>query len=63
MEKTEIRAVIKNFVKKDMKEKEIHANFQNTLVDSALSYSTIAKWTSMFIFGQESLDSNRIVDG
>ena len=55
--------MIKYFVKKGLKAKEIHANFQNTLVDSALSYSTIAKWTSMFIFGQESLDVIRVVDG
>jgi hypothetical protein len=30
MEKTEIRAVIKYFIKKGMKAKEIHADFQNT---------------------------------
>ena len=35
MEKTEIRAVIKYFVKKGMKVKEIHADFQNTLGDYA----------------------------
>ena len=55
MEKTEIWAVIKYFVKKGMKSKEIHADFQNTLGNSALSYSTIAKWTSEFKFGRESL--------
>ena len=63
MEKTEIRAVIKYFIKKGMKAKEIHANFQNPLGDSALSYSTVAKWTSEFNFGWESLDVIRIVDG
>ena len=51
MEKTEIRAVIKYFVKKGMKAKEIHADFQNTLRDFALSYSTVAKWTSKLKFG------------
>nr|XP_024214869.1 putative uncharacterized protein FLJ37770 [Halyomorpha halys] len=55
MEKTEIRSVIKYFVKKGMKAKEIHADFQNTLGDSAPSYSTVAKWTSEFKFGRESL--------
>ena len=42
--------VIKYFVKKDMKAKEIHADFQNTLRDSTLPYSTVAlstnKWAS-----------------
>ena len=56
MEETEIRAVIKYFVKEGMKAKEIHADFQNTLGDSAPSYSIIAKWTREFIFGWESLD-------
>nr|XP_014285279.1 putative uncharacterized protein FLJ37770 [Halyomorpha halys] len=37
-----------------MKAKEIHADFQNTLRDSAPSYSTVAKWTSEFKFGRES---------
>jgi len=55
--------VIKYFVKKDMKAKEIHADFQNTLRDSALSYSTVAKWASEFKFGRESLDVIRVVDG
>ena len=63
MEKTEIRAVIKYFVKKGMKSKEIHAEFQNTLEDSALSYSTVSKWTSMFKFGRESLDVICVEDG
>jgi hypothetical protein len=45
------------------KAKEIHADFQNTLGDSAFSYSTVAKWTSEFIFGQESLDVIRVVNG
>jgi hypothetical protein len=36
--KTEIRAVIKYLVKKLKKAKEIHADFQNTLGDSAPSY-------------------------
>ncbi|XP_066994420.2 histone-lysine N-methyltransferase SETMAR [Anabrus simplex] len=58
MEKTEIRAVIKYFVKKGMKAKEIHADFQNTLGDSAPSFSTVAKWTSKFKFGRESLDDD-----
>ena len=52
--------MIKYFVKKDMKAKEIHADF---LRDSALSYSTVAKWASEFKFGRESLDVIRIVDG
>ena len=60
MEKTEIRAVIKYFVKKSMKTKEIHADFQNTLGDSAISYSTVAKWTSESL---ESLDMIRVVNG
>ena len=58
MEKTEIRAVIKYFVKKGMKAKEIHADFQNTLGDYAPSFSTVAKWTSEFKFGRESLDDD-----
>jgi hypothetical protein len=62
MEKTEIRTVIKYFVKKDMKTKEIQADFQNTPGDSALSYSTVAKWISDFKFGQESLDVIRVVE-
>ena len=60
--KTEIRAVIKYFVNKGMRAKEIHADFQNTLEDSALSYSTVVKWISEFKFGQESLDLIRVVD-
>ena len=48
MENTEIRAVIKYFVKKGMKANEILADFQNTLGDSALSYSSVVKWTSEF---------------
>ena len=44
------------FVKKGMKAKEIHADFQKTSEDSTLSYSTVAKWTSEFKFGRESLD-------
>ena len=55
MGKTEIRAVIKYFVK-GMKAKEIHADFQNTLGDSAPSYPTVAKWTREFKFGWGSLD-------
>jgi len=58
MEKAEIRAVSKYFVKKDMKAREIHTDFQNTLEDSASSYSTVAKWTSEFKFGRESLDDD-----
>ena len=41
-----------------MKAKEIHADLQNTLGDSAPSYSTVAKWTSKFKFGRESLDDD-----
>ena len=58
MEKTEIWAVIKHFVKKGIKAKTIHANFQNTLEDSAPPYSTVAKWTSEFKFDQENLDDD-----
>ena len=61
MEKTEIRAVIKYFVNKGMKAKEIHADFKNILGNSAPSYSTVAKWTSKFKFGQESLDDDPIL--
>ena len=50
--------MIKYFVKKGMKAKEIHADFQNTLGDSAPSFSTVAKWTSEFKFGRESLDDD-----
>ena len=53
MEKTEIRAVIEYFIKKGIKAKEFHADFQNTMGDSAPSYSTIAKWTSEFKFGRK----------
>jgi len=60
--KTEIWAVIKYFIKKGMKTKEIHLNFQNTLRDSAVSYSIVAKWTSKFKFDQESLDVIHVVD-
>jgi hypothetical protein len=52
--------MIKYFVKKGMKAKEIYADLQNTLGDSAPSYSTVAKWTSEFKFGQESLDVIRV---
>ena len=55
--------MIKYFVKKDMKAKGIHANFQNPLGDSALSYSTVVKWTSEFKSGWESLDVIRVVNG
>ena len=41
-----------------MKAKEIHADCQNMLGDSAPSYSTGAKWTRGFKFGQESLDDD-----
>ncbi|XP_014278961.1 protein GVQW3-like [Halyomorpha halys] len=41
-----------------MKAKKIHANFQNTLRDSAPSYSIVTKWTSEFIFGRKSLDDD-----
>lgn len=60
MEKTEIRAVIKYLVKKDKKANEIHADFQNTLGDSAPSYSTVDKWTNEFKFSRKSLDDMRI---
>jgi len=62
MEKTEIWPVIKYFVKKGMKAKEIHDNFQNTLGDSAPSNLTVAKWTSEFKFGREGLDMICVVD-
>ena len=63
MEKSEIRAVIKYYVKKGMKAKEIHADFQKTPGDSALSYLTVAKWTNEFKLGREILDVIRVVDG
>ena len=63
IEKTEIRAVIKYFVKKGIKAKEIHADFLNTLGDSAPSHSTVAKWTSKLKLGQRSLDVIHVVDG
>ena len=50
------------FVKLGMKAKEIHADFENTLGDSALSYLTVAKWISKFKFGRESFDVIRVVD-
>ena len=56
MDKTEIRAIIKHFVKQDRKAKEIHAFFQNSLKKASPSYSTVAKWTSDFKSGRESLD-------
>ena len=43
MVKTEIRAVIEDFITKGVKVKEIHADFQNTLENSAPSYATVAK--------------------
>ena len=49
--------------KERLKAKQIHADFQNTLGDSALSNSTVAKRTSEFKFGRESLDVIRVVDG
>ena len=55
--------MIKYFVKKSMEAKETHADFQNTPGDSALSYSTVAKWTSEFKFGREELDVIRVIDG
>ena len=58
MKKTQIWVVIKDFIKKGLKAKEIHAKFQNTLGDSAPSYSTISKWTSEFKFGRESLEDD-----
>nr|XP_024215016.1 uncharacterized protein LOC112210301 [Halyomorpha halys] len=60
MEKTDIRAVIKYFEKKGMRAKEIHADYQETLGNSAPSYSTIAKWTSQFKLCRKSLD---VLDG
>ena len=48
--------MIKYFVKNGMKAKEIHADFQNTLGDSAPSYSTVTKGSGEFKFGPESLD-------
>ena len=41
-----------------MKAKEIHAEFQKILGDSAPSYSTVSKWISKFKFGWESLDDD-----
>ena len=41
-----------------MKANEIHADFQNTLGDSAPSYSTVAKWTVEFKRGRESVDDD-----
>jgi hypothetical protein len=52
MEKTEIQAVIKYFLKKG-----IHANFENTLGDSS-SHSTVAKWINAFKFCEESLEDD-----
>ena len=45
-----------------MKAKKIHADFQNTPGDSALSYPTVTKWTSEFKFGRESFDVIRVED-
>ena len=50
--------MIKSFVKKGMKAKEIHANFHKALGYSAPSYSTFAKCTSEFKFGRKSLDDD-----
>ena len=58
MEKTEIQAVIKYFIKKGIKANEIHAGFQNTVRDPAPSYLTVAKWSSEFKFSRESLGDN-----
>ena len=41
-----------------MKAKEIHADFQNTLGESAPSYSTVAKWTNKFKCGRESIEDD-----
>ena len=46
-----------------MKVQGIHADFQNTPGDSAISYLTVVKWISEFKFGLESLDVIRVVDG
>ena len=50
--------MIKYFVKKDMKENKIHADFQNTLGDSAPSYSTVTRWANGFKCGRESLEDD-----
>ena len=55
--------MIKYFIEKGMKAKESHADFQKTLGNSDISYSTVAMWISEFIFDRESLDVIRVVDG
>ena len=59
MEKKYIWPVIKYFIKKAIKAKEINADLQNILGNSAPSYSTVAKWTTKFKFGWESLNDDR----
>ena len=58
MDKNECRAVIKYLYLKDMSPKDIHQDMQNTLKDSAPSYSTVKFWISEFNRGRRSTDDN-----
>lgn len=58
MEKIEIRAVIKYFVKKGLSATDIHADMKNTLGEAAPSFSTVAKWTSEFKRGRQSVEDD-----
>lgn len=58
MEKTEIRAVIKYFVKKNMTPSQMKEDFDNTLGESAPSYSMIKKWAALFKHGRDSVEDD-----
>ncbi|XP_011873175.1 PREDICTED: histone-lysine N-methyltransferase SETMAR-like [Vollenhovia emeryi] len=58
MDKLEVRAVIKYFVKKGLSAKNIHTDMQNTLGNFAPSFSTVSKWTAEFKRGRESLEDD-----
>lgn len=55
MEKIEIRAVIKYFVKKGFSAKEIEDEFRGVLGEASPSKATICRWTAEFQRGRESI--------
>ncbi|XP_067120941.1 protein GVQW3-like [Centruroides vittatus] len=58
MEKTETRAVIKYLTKKGLTPSQIKADMDEVLGESALSCTTVKKWTSLFKSGRESVEDD-----
>ena len=58
MEVAEIRSVIKYFVIKGLKQKEIYDELCQTLGDACPSQTTVYKWAGLFKRGRRSVDND-----